>query len=841
MPAALRRDVRTLGSLLGRVISEDAGPELLADVEHLRQTLIRGRSGSGGDTLAGLRAFVDGLALDRCEQVARSFTCYFHLVNLAEEHHRVRSLREHPPTRGTIASALADMPDAEAALARLRIHPVLTAHPTEARRRAIVTAIRRIGALLDGPPDERQLLEQVEILWRSGQLRSIRPGPIDEVRGAMAVFDETIFRTIPRLYRHVDDELGGSGAEPPSTPAFVRFGSWIGGDRDGNPSVTGAISREAIEIQSDHVLRALEAAARRIARMLSADRETTPPSAELRQLLDDASALHPRPLAELTSRAPDQPHRHAVMLSAERISATRERNADLAYGRAGELLADLAVVQRSLVAAGAPRLAYGELQHLVWQVETFGFHLAELEIRQHSQVHERALAELGAGGSRSDETVEVLATLRAMAAIQQRFGVEACRRYIVSFTRSAADIAAVHELAAHALSGQRLALDVVPLFETGDDIARATAVLSEAIELPAVAARLGENGRQLEVMLGYSDSAKDVGPVSAALALSRAQADLATWARERGIDLLLFHGRGGSLGRGGGPANRAILAQAPGSVAGRFKVTEQGEVIHARYGTAEIALRHLDQVGEAVLRASTPAADEQTRAVSERFRGLGATIDRSSRAAYHELVRSDGFAEWFARVSPLDELGAMRLGSRPARRSETRLLADLRAIPWVFAWAQTRLNLPGWYGLGTALEAIADDVLLQAAYADWPLFATIIENAEMSLAKSDRGIAERYLALGARPEISEQILAERERAIAQVLIVTGHGQLLDGRRVLGRAVDLREPYIDALSLVQLRALSALRLGGADDVENARNEHLLLLTAGGIAAGLQNTG
>ena len=840
MPAELRRDVRTLGSLLGRVISGDGGPDLLADVEHLRQTLIRARSGEIADPLPDLQAFVDGLALTRCEQVARAFTCYFHLVNLAEEHHRVRSLREHPPTRGTIASALATVDDPERALARLRIHPVLTAHPTEARRRAIVTAVRRIGVLLDGARDERRLLEEIEILWRSGQLRNDRPGPVDEVRGAMAVFDETIFRTIPRLYRHVEDQLG-EHLGPPRTPAFVRLGSWIGGDRDGNPSVTAAISREAIEIQSEHVLLALEAAARRIGRMLSADRESTPPSAELQQLLDDAAALQPRPLAAITSRGPDQPHRHAVMLTAERIAATRERDADLAYGSPHELLADLAVVQRSLVHAGAPRLAYGELQHLVWQVQTFGFHLAELEIRQHSQVHERALVELRAGGVRSAETVEVLATVRAMAALQQRFGPESCRRYVVSFTRTAADIAAVHELAEFALSGRQLVLDVVPLFETGDDIARATTVLSEAIELPAVSRRLRENGRELEVMLGYSDSAKDVGPVSAALALSRAQADLASWAAKNAIDLLLFHGRGGSLGRGGGPANRAILAQAPGSVAGRFKVTEQGEVIHARYGTAEIALRHLDQVGEAVLRASTPAADEQTRAVSERFRGLGETIDRSSRAAYHELVRSDGFAEWFARVSPLDELGAMRLGSRPARRSETRSLADLRAIPWVFAWAQTRLNLPGWYGLGTALEAIADGGLLQAAYADWPLFATIIENAEMSLAKSDRGIAARYLALAERPELAERILDERARSIEQVLAVTGHHELLDGRRVLGRAVDLREPYVDALSLVQLRALSALRRGDADGDEQARNEHLLLLTAGGIAAGLQNTG
>jgi phosphoenolpyruvate carboxylase len=342
-------------------------------------------------------------------------------------------------------------------------------------------------------------------------------------------------------------------------------------------------------------------------------------------------------------------------------------------------------------------------------------------------------------------------------------------------------------------------------------------------------------------MLGYSDSAKDIGPVAATLQLYDAQAALADWAQRHDVALTLFHGRGGSLGRGGGPVNRAILAQPPGSVRHRFKVTEQGEVIFARYGNPRIALRHLEQVTSAVLLADTAPVGERNANAARRFAGLAATIAGASREAYRALVETDGFADFFARVSPLEELSDLALGSRPSRRSASgRSLADLRAIPWVFAWSQTRCNLTGWFGLGSGFAAVGDVDVLRTAYREWPLFTALVDNAEMSLAKTDRGVAEGYLALGDRPDLTERILAELDLSTQLLLQVLGQDRLLERRRILGAAVDLRNPYVDALSHLQLRALTGLRKGG-DDEENERLRRLLLLTVNGVAAGLQNTG
>jgi phosphoenolpyruvate carboxylase len=340
-------------------------------------------------------------------------------------------------------------------------------------------------------------------------------------------------------------------------------------------------------------------------------------------------------------------------------------------------------------------------------------------------------------------------------------------------------------------------------------------------------------------MLGYSDSAKESGPVSAALALYDAQARLVEWAKRRRVKLTLFHGRGGALGRGGGPANRAVLAQAPGSVAGRFKVTEQGEVIFARYANPAIGRRHLEQTASAVLLASTRAVEERAARAATAFAGLAKTMDGAARSAYRGLVESQGFEEWFAQVGPIDELGSLRLGSRPARRGQSRRLEDLRAIPWVFAWSQMRLNLPGWYGLGSALEAAPLEEL-RRAYAEWPLFNVLLDNAEMSLAKTDRRIAIEYLALGRRTDLAERVMGEYDRTVERLLAVTGHTRLLEARRVLSWAVELRNPYVDALSHLQLRALRALR-AGVSGKERERVERLLLLTVNGVAAGLQNTG
>src|SRR6266566_337543 len=557
-------------------------------------------------------------------------------------------------------------------------------------------------------------------------------GPLDEVRTVMAVFDETIFSVVPAFYRAIDRALAGgqAGAAAPSVPAFLRFGSWVGGDRDGNPFVTSQVTRETVLIQADHVLRALENAATRIGRALTAHISTTPPSGALRRALAVAEAAHPDLLGEITARSPEEPHRQYLLYTAGRLRATRLRHADLAYPGAADFVADLRLVQESLALAAAHRQAFGELQHLLWQAETFGFHLTELEIRQHSAVHARALGELRAGGATSPETEEVLATLRVARWIQDRFGVDACRRYVVSFTRSAADVAAVYELAALAMPDGR---------------------------------------------------------------------PLAQWAEANDIQLTVFHGRGGALGRGGGPAGRAVLAQAPGSVAGRFKVTEQGEVVLARYGHLPIAQRHLEQVTSAVLLASAPDVGRRTAAAATRFRDVADRIGAAALRAYRELVEADGFAAWFARISPLQEIGGLRIGSRPARRGTATGLEDLRAIPWVFAWTQTRVNLPGWFGLGSGIAAVAAEPggmdRLRAAYREWPLLRVLLDNAEMSLAKTDRDIAARYLALGGRQDLTALVLAEYDRTMAVTAEVTTHDRLLADRPVLSRAVALRNPYV----------------------------------------------
>jgi phosphoenolpyruvate carboxylase len=458
-------------------------------------------------------------------------------------------------------------------------------------------------------------------------------------------------------------------------------------------------------------------------------------------------------------------------------------------------------------------------------------------------------------------TTEVLETIRVIAWIQRRYGVDACRRYIISFTRAATDIAAVYELVGYAFpDGDGPVLDVVPLFETGEDLANAPSVLTGMLSIPAVVLRLEETGRHLEVMLGYSDSAKELGPASATLRLFDAQAELVAWGVEHEVKLTLFHGRGGAIGRGGGPAGRAVLAQSPGSVDGRLKVTEQGEVIFARYGQSAIGLRHLEQVTSAVLLASAPSVADRNGAAATAFADLAAAIDEAAKGAFRTLVEADGFAEWFATVSPLEEIGGLRIGSRPARRGHgggPLGLEDLRAIPWVFAWSQTRLNLPGWYGLGSGLAAAAwagipagdsdGDIpvegldALRRAYPEWPLLATLLDNAEMSLAKTDRAIALRYLALGGRPDLTDRVLAEYDLTRRLVLAVTGHDRLVADRSVLSRAIVLRDPYVDALSYLQLRPLSALRAEDGNASERSLLERVLLLTVSGVAAGLQNTG
>lgn len=874
MPDPLRNDVRLLGELLGRVLLEYGGSELLEDVEKLRALAIAAHHEDGDEAFKEAEALVASFGPVRAEQVANAFTCYFHLTNTAEEFHRVRVLRERESELGAHEIAVDDsLPTAFGKLAaevgrdeaierlqNMEFRPVVTAHPTEARRGAVARIIRRVADLISERDalhvggtsrleNERRLLAEIDLLWRTSPLRAAKPTVLDEVRTVTTVFSTTFYEVFPAVYRRLDDWLQGedAGLNPPLVKPFVHLGSWIGGDRDGNPNVTAQITKSAVVFASDHLLAQLEQSALDTSRSLTLADDTTVPSPEMQALWLNYRGLSAELANDVAAQSPGELHRQAMMFIAERIGATRRRDADLGYPNPQDLVAELQTVQSSLVSAGARRAAYGDLQTFIWQVQSFGFHLAELEIRQHSQVHAAALVELeehGITGELSERTLEVVETIRAIATLQKRFGVEAARRYIVSFTQSAQHLADVYRLIEIVFPDPATApvVDAVPLFETFADLEASVEILEQMLQHPVVERRLAENGRRMEVMLGYSDSSKDVGPVSATLALDKAQRLIAQWAQDNDIELTLFHGRGGALGRGGGPANRAVLAQPPHSVDGRFKLTEQGEVIFARYGDQVIAARHIEQVAAATLLASAPSTERRNEAGAKRFVALSEKLDEISRRRFHELVRSEGFPAWFAQVTPLEEIGLLPIGSRPARRGlSVESLEDLRAIPWVFSWSQARTNLAGWYGLGTALEEYGDVEELRAAYQHWPLFTTLIDNIEMSLAKTDERIASRYLALGDRDDLAEAVLSELALTKEWLLKITGGAHMLSNRRILGRAVQLRGPYVDALSLIQLRALRALRTEEVSPESVKDLQRLLLLSVNGVSAGLQNTG
>ena len=883
-----------LGSALGDVLDQAGGRDVMEDVERLRKAAIELRQCRGVaamNKLATVVDLVDALDLDRAEVVARAFTVYFQLVNLAEERHRVRILRQRSHAPVAVAESLTgtlqelrselDQPSLEALVGRLELRPVLTAHPTEARRRAVVDSLRRIAQLLERLDDSRlsasdlsdarrRLSEQLHILWHTSQLRRQRPAPLDEVRSVMSVFDESLFAVVPDLYRELERASAGSAKQTGQGRAFagrpfLAWSTWVGGDRDGNPNVTHAVTEAAVNLQSEMVLAALEGTARRLGRTLTMSELTTPPSAGLSAMIEKASERAGAAARRIRARAPGEPHREAMLLAAERLRATRLREPG-EYAGCEAFLADLATVQDSLRQAGEEAIAGGELQHLIWQAETFRFHLASMEVRQHSQTHRRVLAELLPGrecdlstlgalaegesvkplNAPSALTTETLETLRSMARVQKRHGSAACRRYVVSFSRSPADLIGVLALARLAVPDGSLDLDVVPLFESPGDLSNATTILDDLLAVPVWRAWLERRGQRLEVMLGYSDASKETGYLAANLALYKAQVALVAWARRHEVSLTLFHGRGGAIGRGGGPAGRAIRSQAPGSVAGRFKVTEQGEVIFARYGNPAIALRHLEQVSSAVLSSSTPRHESGLAAAEKRFAEAAELMAAASAEAYRGLVNAPGFAEFFAEVTPLEQIGQLPLGSRPARRGtdEARGLEGLRAIPWSFAWSQNRCNLPGWFGLGTGLKAALDGkglAHLKQMLLEWPLLASVVDNAEMSLAKADPMIAGLYLELGRRPDLVDTIRDEYRLTRTLLLELTGRERLLDGHPILQLAVNLRNPYVDALSFLQLRFLRELRRAGPSGARSAQLSHLVRLTLNGIAAGLQNTG
>jgi phosphoenolpyruvate carboxylase len=633
-----------------------------------------------------------------------------------------------------------------------------------------------------------------------------------------------------------------------------------------------------VRIQADHVLRGYEAVSTRLMTTVTASvaREALHEGLAAR-LARDAEDL---PLAAriLERRFPGEPYRQRFGYIAERLRQTRARLVDGdedvrgGYATPEDVLEELDELRDALSADRLDRVAHGELQDLRWQVETFGFHAFGLEVRQHADVHPATLAAVrdGRAGSAADEPElsievsagvtagEVLDTFKAMSEIQAVYGAEACHRYVVSFTRSARDVTDVLELASTV--GGLEGLDVVPLFESADALTGCARIVDDLLTDPAYREHLRRRGDHQEVMLGYSDSTKESGSLAAGWMLYRAQEQLAEAARRHHVRLTLFHGRGGAIGRGGGPMNRAILASAPGSIQARLKLTEQGEVIADRYANAEICLRHLEQLTNAVLIASTAQHDERAREAGVRGAPTIDELAETARRAYRELVWEDpAFEAYFRAATPIDELAGLAIGSRPAARAASGTgrpakspssLHSLRAIPWVFAWSQSRANLPGWYGIGAALTQYERDQgeegldRLRHLYAEWPFFASILDNAEMSLAKSDLQVAQRYATLappGGARRIWRRIRTEALRTEAAILRVTGRERLLDSMPVLQRSIALRNPYVDSLSELQVRLLARLRALPADDAHREPLLRLVHLTVNGVAAGVQNTG
>jgi phosphoenolpyruvate carboxylase len=931
----LALDVNLLGSLLGQVIAEQAGRDLLDLVEQVRKATIRLRREDDLGERAILAATLAGLDTERAEVVIRAFSLYFRLVNLAEERDRVRTARRrersssYDPDGESIAGAVAAIrggpggggpragraakPDSAEPVAGavdgagdlrrlidgLRITPVLTAHPTEARRRTLLLALRRVDGLLarlddrdlpaaDDRDVRRRLREEITLLWRTADLRAVAPSPLDEVRTAMAFFDETLFGAVPRLLRAADAALdeplpataareagdaGSSGTRPPRVEAFLRWGTWIGGDRDGNPAVTAEVTERTLRIQADHVLRGYEAVATRLAQTIAASAPADAVPRPLATRLARDAELLPELDRQLRRRYPDEPYRQRFGFIAERVRRTRAfltgQQAPLTgrYEAAAELDAELAEVQDALAADGLGRVAWGEVQDLRWQLATFGFHLAALEVRQHSAVHARALDALrGDVGSIAEAApgvpaIDVAETFRTVASLQARYGAVAAERYVISFTATAADVRAVFELAS--LAGlatgdsDSLPVDIVPLFEDAATLEAAGVVLDAILSDATYRAHLRLRGDRQEVMLGYSDSNKESGYLAANWLLHRAQSALVAAADRHGVELTLFHGRGGGIGRGGGPANRAILGLAAGALEGRLKLTEQGEIIAEHYADPSIALRHLEGLTAAVLIAST--ADHKASLAASEATGqpILDELAATSRDAYRALVVDDpGFVSFFRLVTPIDEIATLRLGSRPAARRRDQAkdvsptITDLRAIPWVFAWSQARIDLPGWFGLGSALDAYGTRHgergvrEIGRLYRSWPFLASLLDNAELSLARADIGVARQYAALASGDDHARRwsrIETEHRLTVSWLTRVTGREHLLADDPELRRRIALRDPYVDSLSALQVMLLARLRACPPDDPERGRLLRLVQLTVNGIAAGLQATG
>ena len=908
----LSTSIRTLGNLLGETIIEQEGVNLF-DLEEEVRRLAKGWRTGDGASLEEIDALISELVEDmpRTFAVLKAFITYFQLVNLAEEEQRVHVLREREraayeqgvPMRETIADALARLhaegltaADLRVVLADLFISPVLTAHPTETKRLTMLEKLRELAVVLEKLGEDalssremersqRLLREYIVLLWQSDETRDRRPTVLDEVRNGLYFFEATLFKLVPSIYGELERALAQEfPGESFKVPTFLRYGSWIGGDRDGNPFVTIDVTEETLRTHKEFILRLYNIEVDHLYNHLSPSIRRVQVSQELLDGIEQDFRLVPEDEVEVLERFKLEPYRQKLILMFRRLRATRAENEQAwndkarnprAYRNVNEFLVDLRQIDSSLRANKGARLADGRLSRLIRSVEIFGFHLATLDIRQHARRHRAAISEIFARfkvfadydalaeadkiavltreilSERpltalpvfSPETNETIRLFRLVRQAHEEVDPEVITAYITSMTTSVSNLLEVLLLAKDAgLFGQ---IDIVPLFEMVADLQNAPALMTELFGNEAYRRHLELRGRQQQIMIGYSDSGKDGGYLRANWMLFKAQRQLAETCERQDVRLTLFHGRGGTLGRGGGPANRAILAQPPESVRGRIKLTEQGEVVSSRYANPDIAHRHLEQLVNAVLLSSgrRPQYDQEAE--------WAAVMDRVSDAAYvkyRSLVEKPEFLPYFHDATPIDHIDALNIGSRPSRRGATQDIGDLRAIPWVFAWTQTRVNLPAWYGVGAAVEAWVEggeDRLaeLRSLYDNWPFFRTIFDNVQLGLTMADMDIASLYAELAddhVRTAIYDDIRQEYERTRLALLAVTQADSLLQDDEWLRRSIRVRNPYVDPMNLVQIALLRKLR-DAPDSPQAEEWREAVLLAVNGIATGLQNTG
>jgi len=897
--------INLLGETLGEVLREQESLALFQTEEEIR-ALAKGRRGGEAAAAPQLSQAVASLSTAAARATASAFALYFDLVNLAEEGHRIQALREREraldpaPIGDSIGEAVSLLRERgvtsaqmAALLDELHVELVLTAHPTEAKRRTVLSTLQRISDTLrrlqqpDLLPREHaaqlaSLKAEVTVLWLTDRARTTRPAITDEVRTGLYFLDSIFWDAVPAVGADLDQALRAHYPGLTAPGGWLTMASWIGGDRDGNPSVIATVTAETLRLHRGLAVERHRRSLRELARRLSVSSERCPPPPALLRWLDSRRPL-PERMRYLEARYENEPYRLVLsVLAADLEAASQEdmtsRLLDEAPHRARVTSDETQKVLALVAAAIPPVLAADALQTLRAQLESFGLHAARLDVREDSGRIATALGEILAGlgidedfagrdepmrrrllldrlaaetpapsqvaAAASGETSgEVWRLLRLISRVQSVYGRECLGPFIISMTRGPADLLSVLLLARWA--GGEAGLQIVPLFETLDDLDAAPRILEELLALPVYRAHLETCGGEQMIMIGYSDSNKDGGYLSANWALYRAQESIARVCEAHRVVLTIFHGRGGTVARGGGPAGRAIRAQPAGTVRGRFRVTEQGETIASRYADAELARRHLHQIVSAVL--LTSAAPESRDEVPGPWVLAMQGMASAARHAYLDLVdRTPGFLDYWRAATPIDEISRLRLGSRPAaRRGGALTRSAVRAIPWVFSWMQSRFNLPGWYGLGTALAA-ADAHELREMYAGWPFFRAILDNAEMSLLKADMSIAALYSELVPDRALANavfgRIVSEFQRAATAVREATGHHDLMDGDPVIQRSVQLRNPYVDPLNYVQVEMLRRLRaLPDPDGPEAERHREVIVITINGIAAGLRNTG